>query len=73
MWEAIHSVSNFNVDVAIFGDFGWEIILLDKILGKVPELEAHVFISGHESVEVEIFDIDGHELGIGGGNDAVEK
>ena len=53
--------------------FGCEIILLDEILRKVAELEAHVFISGHGSVEVEIFDIDGHGLGIGGGDDAVEE
>ena len=66
-------MSAFNVDVAIFGNFEWEIILLDKILGKVAELEAHAVISGYGSVEVEILYIDGHELGIGGGDGAVEE
>ena len=39
--ETIYSVSAFNVDVAIFADFECDITLLDKILGKVAELEAH--------------------------------
>ena len=73
MQEAINTASGLNVDVAIFGDFGCKAILLDKILRKVTKFDAHVFISGHRSVKVEVFDIDGHEIGAGGGDHAVEE
>ena len=48
-------------------------MLLDKILGKVAKFDAHVFASGHRSVKVEVFDLDGHETGAGGGDHAVEE
>ena len=66
-------MSDINVDTAIFGDFGCRVVLLDEILANVAELEACVFISGHGGIEVKIFDINGHELGISGGDDAVEE
>ena len=58
LWKSIHSSSDFNVDVAIYGDFGGEIVLLDKIFWEVAELEAHVLVAGHWGVEVEIFDVE---------------
>ena len=73
MREAIHTASGLNVDVAIFGDFGCKAILLDAIVGKVAKFDAQVFTSGHRSVKVEVFDIDGHEIGAGGGDHAVEE
>jgi len=73
LWESIHTSSDFNVDVAIFDDFGGEIVLVDKIFWEVTELEAHVLIADHRGVEVKVLDVDSHELGSGGRNNAVEK
>jgi len=69
----MHSSSDFNVAVAIFGDFGGEIVLLNKIFWDVAELEMHVLVVGHWGVNVEIFDVESYEFGSGGRNIAVEE
>ena len=72
LWESIHSSPDIDVDVFIFGDFGGEIVLLDEIFGEVAEFKAHIFVAGNRGVELEIFDVDSHELGSRGGYDTVE-
>ena len=47
--------------------------MLDKIFGEVAKFQAHVFVSGHKGVEVEIFDVDSHELFSRGGDDTVDE
>ena len=58
--KSIHPMSDFNIDVSIFGAFGGEIVLFHKIFGEVAEFEVYIFVVGHCSVEVEIFDIYSH-------------
>ena len=62
LWDSIHSSSDFNLDVPIFDDFGGEVVLLYKIIREVAEFEVHVFVAGNRSVDVEIFNVDIHEL-----------
>ena len=52
MWESMHSSPDLDMDVSIFGDFGGNIVLLEKIFGEVAEFETHVFVAGHRGVEV---------------------
>ena len=73
LWESIHSSTDLNVDVSIFGECGGEIVLLDKIFGEVAEFEAHVCVAGHNGVELEIFDVDSHQIGSRGGDDTFEE
>ena len=73
LWESIHSSPDLDVDVSIFGEFGGEIVFIDNIFGEIAWFEAHVFVSGHRGVEVEIFDVDNHELGSWGGYKTIEK
>ena len=47
--------------------------MLDEIFGEVAEFKAHIFVAGNRGVELEIFDVDSHELGSRGGYDTVEE
>ena len=73
MWESMHSSPDLDMDVSIFGDFGGNIVLLEKIFGEVAEFETHVFVAGHRGIEVKIFDVNSHELISRGGDDTVEE
>ena len=55
--KSIHLASDFNVDVSILCDFGGEIVLFQKILREVAESEAHIFVGGHWSIEVDFLNI----------------
>jgi hypothetical protein len=48
-------------------------VLVDDFLGYDIERESHVLVSIHLSVEIEIFNVNSHEFGIGSGNDTVEQ
>ena len=50
MWEAIHAVSDFRIDVSIFGGLGGKVVLLHEVVGEVGEFEMHVLEAGHWSV-----------------------
>ena len=41
--------------------------------GYVGQFESHVFWTFHGRVEIKIFDVDGHELGVYCRDDAVEE
>ena len=71
--KSIHPASNFNIDISIFCDFGVEIVLFHNVFGEVAEFEVHIFVAGHWSVEVEIFNIYSHELCIWRRDKTVEK
>ena len=49
-----------------------ELVLLDDFFGYHVDGQAHVFVPFHWGVQVEIFDVAHHELGIRVGEDAVE-
>ena len=51
LWVSIHSSPDLDVDVSIFGEFGGEIVLIEKISGEVAGSEAHVFVVVHRGVE----------------------
>ncbi len=70
--KAVHPTLYFTEDVAICVDLVAESISLDDILGKQFKFHLEVLVAVHGSHEVEVFDVNCHELGIGGGNDAVE-
>ena len=72
-WYSIHSSPDLDVDVSTFGDFGGEIVLIEKISREVAESEAHVFVVVHRGVELEIFDVDSNELGSIGGDNTVDE
>ena len=51
IWDSIHYLPDLNVDVSICGEFGGEIVLIEKISGEVAGSEAHVFVVVHRGVE----------------------
>ena len=72
MGKAIHAFANFVEnhtivnqahEFVLFHDAGWDIF----------DWDPHVLESIHGSVEIEIFDVDGHELGLELGDDTVEQ
>ena len=60
MRQSIHAFLIFDIDVAILGCLGREIIFFGEFVREIAELEAHIFLSVHGSVEVKILDINGH-------------
>ena len=72
LWEAVHSLSYFNVDFAVVDK--WEkVVCINDFLRNDVEWQEHIFISLHGGAEVEVFYVDPHEFCIGGGYDAVEQ
>ena len=69
--ESIHAFANFHIDV-ILVDFVFELILMHNGCWNILDGDAHVFILRHRGVQVQIFDVHGHELGARGEEDAVE-
>ncbi len=49
-----------------------ESVFIDDALGERFQFHSEVLVLVHGSHEVEVLDVDGHELQIGGGDDAVE-
>ena len=58
LWQAIHPLLYFTVDIAIGGGFVPEVVVLDDIVRRVCNAQLHVFLPGHQGVQVEI--LDGH-------------
>ena len=50
MREAIHTASDFHIDISIFGELGGKVLLLYEAVGEVSEVDAHVLKAGHRSV-----------------------
>lgn len=70
--ETVHPLSDFDVDIAIVDKWA-EVVLVENRLGDERYRDHHVFIAIHVSVQVEVFDVHGHEHGVWGGQDAVEE
>ncbi len=70
--EAVHPVLHFTENVAICIRFVTESVFIDDVLGEQFQFHSEVLVPVHGSHEVEVLDVDGHELHIGGGDDAVE-
>jgi hypothetical protein len=70
--EAVHPTSHFAENIAIYICFVTESIFIDDVLGERFQFHSEVLVPVHRSHEVEVLDVDGHELCIGGGDDAVE-
>ncbi len=72
MRDAVHPALHFAEDVAICIHFVTESVFIDDVLGEQLLFHSEVLVTFHGSHEVEVFDVDSHELCIGGGDDAVE-
>ena len=53
--KSVHPTFDNNVDVFIFCDFRGKIVSFQRILREITQFDAHIFVVGHWSVEVEIF------------------
>jgi hypothetical protein len=70
--EAVHPALHFAENVAICVHFVAESVFIDDVLGEQFQFHSEVLVTFHGSHEVEILDVDSHELCIGDGDDAVE-
>ena len=70
--KAVHCIANFGIDMAIV-DEGPEVVLVHDGFGDHMDWNPDVFVAGHGMVEVEVFEINGHETSKGGGEDLVEN
>ena len=50
-----------------------ELVVINDVVGNVRKFESHKFETCHWCVEIKIFDVNGHELGISGRDDSVEE
>ncbi len=69
LWKLVHSARDFDIDVAVDVYLSNKTVVFNKVRREVAELESHVFIAQHRSVEVEILDVNCHELSIQFGDD----
>mmetsp|Transcript_14926 Transcript_14926/g.34660 ORF Transcript_14926/g.34660 Transcript_14926/m.34660 type:complete len:283 (+) Transcript_14926:1156-2004(+) len=72
LWKPVHSFADLDVDVSV-NSLLVEVVFGDDLLGNVAEREFDVLEALHGSVEVEVGDVDGHELGPRRRHDAVQK
>ena len=50
-----------------------EFVEFNDVVGNIQKFASHKFWAFHRCVEIKIFDVDGHELGIFGRDDTVEE
>ncbi len=62
LWQTVHPLLYFAVDVAVGGGFVPEFVVLDDVVLHVCNVQLHVFVPGHWGVQVEILDVHCHEL-----------
>jgi hypothetical protein len=70
--KAVHAFADLDINVAVM-DKGAEVVLVKNRFWNQGDRYHHVFIAIHGIVEIEILDVHGHELGVGGGEDTVEE
>jgi hypothetical protein len=70
--KAVHAFTDFNKDPAIV-DKRLELVVGHDARRDVHDGDVHVFKAFHWSVEVEVFDVNGHETSVGSGKDTVEE
>jgi hypothetical protein len=71
--KAVHAFFEFHSKRTIQGGNVKNFVVCNDILRHVGELQTHVFVSCHWSVEVEIFDIHCEEFCSGCGDDAIDE
>lgn len=72
LWQAVHATANLNIDETIVEE-RLQFALVDYVVGQHPGGNAHVFVAIHGRPEIKIFEIDGHELRVGSGEDTIEE
>jgi hypothetical protein len=72
LWEAVHSMLHFTENIAIHVHFVMECLFVNDVLWEEFEFHPEVLISIHGCHEVEVLDVNSHELCIGHGDDTVE-
>jgi hypothetical protein len=70
--EAVRPALHFAADIPICVRFVTESIFIDDVLGEQFQFHSEVLLTVHGSHEVEVLDINSHELCIGCGDDALE-
>jgi hypothetical protein len=70
--KTIHATSYLTKNIAIRIDFVTEAIFFDDVRWEKLQFHAEVFIPIHGRHQVEVLDVDCHELAVGGGDDTVE-
>ena len=73
MWESVHALPDFDIDVSIRGHLFFQTVLLYKVLWEVAEFQSHVFIAGHRGVQIEIFNVNCHKFCTRCGDDTVQQ
>jgi hypothetical protein len=72
LWEVVHSMSYFAENIAIRVHFVTECVFINDVLWEEFESHPEVLVAIYGHHEVEVLDVDGHELCIGHGDDAAE-
>jgi hypothetical protein len=62
LWQAIHLLLYFTLDIAVRGGFVPEVVVLNDVIWHVCNSQLHVFVPGHWGVLVEILDVHCHEF-----------
>ncbi len=62
LWEAIHPASHFAENIAICVHFVAESVFMDDVLWKEIKFHPEVLITVHGHHEVEVLDVNSHEL-----------
>ena len=70
--ETVHTLADFEESMFMV-DEGLELVLLHDVGRDDFDMDSHVFVTVHGSVQVKVFDVDRHEFGIGIGQDAVKE
>ena len=68
-----HALRHLNVDESFIVDYFLEVTLLDDGLRDERQVQSCTLFSGWDVVEVEILDVEAHELSILCGNDAIQE
>lgn len=71
--KAIHAFDNFCKDHASVVDLVADVVLFDDVGGKHGVGNEHVFGFFHGGHEIKVFQVEVHEFGVGGGDDAVHE
>lgn len=72
LWEAVHALVDFNVDVAIV-DKGGKVVLFEDGRRDEGNRDHHVLCPSQVGIQVKVLDIHCHEEGIWGGDHTVEN
>ncbi len=62
LWQAIHPLLYFAVDIAIGGGFVPEVLVLNDVVRHVCNAQLHAFVPGHWGGQVKILDVHCHEF-----------